>query len=451
MMIRARLTLTYAGAIALTLVLAGLAVWWQLGVMLRSSLAQTLETRAVDVATSLENTGQVGLQESNAPASGIFVVLLDTSGQRLDASTDAPASLPSVAAGSEAQAQLAGGHYMLRAVAAPNGGVVVAGSSLASIDRALASLAQLLAGVALVAGLASLLGGWWLAGRALRPVAALTREAAAIDAGDLDRRLPESTTQDEIGQLARTLNGMLARIERSVRQQRAFVATASHDLRTPLAALQTELELAQHPGVDADQLRTAIDAAHGDVIRLGAFATALLELASADIDGRTAARKPVPTTDLVASVLRQTAPLAAARGIVVTPRVSEAIVDVDRVRLEQAITNLVSNAVQYSPPGSSVELAVALDAGEAQVTAASTLKIEVLDRGPGLPDVVREHLFEPFWRGPHETSPGFGLGLATAAAAVRAHGGEIGAEPRDGAGTRFWLRVPAGDPHADDP
>lgn len=443
MTLRTRLALGYTGAIALTLALAGVATWWQLGVMLQTSLDQTLQTRATDVATSLENAGQVGLQEGNATAPGVFTIIVDATGHLVDATANAPAGLPLPVAGAARQVRQGGVTYLLRAVSTQGGGLVVAGSSLEAIERAQASLALVLLVVGIGAGLLSLLGGWWLAGRALRPVAVLTAEAAAIGASDLDRRLPEPAANDELGRLARTLNRMLERLEHSVQQQRRFVAAASHDLRSPLAALQAELELAARPGTEAPDLREAVVAAHGDAVRLADFATALLELSTADADGRALVRRPVPVEELIGSVVARTGPIAAQRRVSVEVRACERTVSVDRVRLEQSISNLLTNAILYSPVGSPVEVQAEVE-DEGRAGAGPTLAIEILDRGPGLPESVRTHLFEPFQRGQNATGPGFGLGLATAAAGVRAHHGTIGAEPRADGGTRFWLRVPAG-------
>ncbi len=459
MTIRTRLTLGYAAAITATLTLAGLLVWWQLGVALRASLDQTLATRAADVATSLENAGQNGLQQGDVSAPGVFTIITDAAGHLVDASAGAPAGLALPRAGTAGEVHQAGVAYLLRAVDAPGGGLVVAGSSLAPIERDQASLAAVLAATGLAAGALSLLGGWWLAGRALRPVAAPTQEAAVIGAADLDRRLPEPATADELGRLARTLNGMLDRLERGVRAQRAFVASASHDLRSPLAALRTELELADRPGADAVALREALRAAHADAVRLGDLATALLELATAEADGRALARAPVPVAALLVAVVARAAPLAAERDVRVHVEARDDVVEVDRVRLEQAVGNLLANAIRYGPRGAAVELRATVRVGPGASTSTGAgwrtrrpgnaeavedrhLLLEVLDRGPGLPDQVCQHLFEPFRRGPNATGPGAGLGLATAAAAVRAHHGMIGAEPREGGGTRFWMRIP---------
>jgi signal transduction histidine kinase len=223
------------------------------------------------------------------------------------------------------------------------------------------------------------------------------------------------------------------------------VAEASHDLRTPIAALQAELELADDPGTTGPQLRTAVRAAHADSVRLAELATALLDLAGADTGGRALVRAPVKTGLLLESVARRVGPLAREHRTRVTRAAPGRLARVDRVRLEQALTNLVVNAITYGPPGAEVEVVAAFDPIDesGRPEASSILSIDVLDRGPGVPPELASTLFEPFHRGPNAVRPGNGLGLATAAAAIRAHHGTIGFEPRIGGGARFWVRLPA--------
>jgi signal transduction histidine kinase len=130
---------------------------------------------------------------------------------------------------------------------------------------------------------------------------------------------------------------------------------------------------------------------------------------------------------------------AAARDVRVTVSAPNAVVRVDRTRLVQAIANLLANAARFAPRGSQVEVVAALEA----VDTSPVLRVDVLDRGAGVPVDFRPSLFEPFAQARPAGSPGSGLGLATAAAAVRAHGGSIGYEERTGGGARFWFRVPA--------
>ena len=299
---------------------------------------------------------------------------------------------------------------------------MVAGSTLAEIDRNLRALAETmaLAGGALI--VLSTLGGWWLVGRALTPVERLAREADAIGSSELDRRLEGVEGDDELGTLARTLNRMLARVEASVRRQRAFVVGASHDLRTPLAALRTELELALLHPTDGPALREAVEAAHADAVRLSELANGLLRLAAAEPDGQPLDRQDVHLPQLIQQGVDLVTESATARGVAIEVIAPDVLVHVDPPRLVQVIANLLANAVRFAPPASSVALTAELDADEAT----RILRVEVLDRGPGVPPDFRSSLFEPFARARPAGSPGTGLGLATAAAAVHAHGGAIG-------------------------
>ncbi len=445
MTVRVRLACTYVAAMLLTLALVGTLVWWQMGAALRSALDQTLETRAAAVLSAIENNGQSGLQDGDVGgSSGVFVAIFDRSGRIVDASTGAPHGLrPPPPDAHASETILGSATYALHTVAGGPDLIVVAGSSLASITATLDGLARVLAVVGGLAVGAALAGGWWIAGRALRPVALITDQARLINAAHIDRRLPVPFRHDELQELATTLNGMLDRVAQALHSQGRFVAAASHDLRTPIAALQAELELAQHPETTAVELRAAVRAAHADAVRLGDLASGLLDLAAADADGRRLVRVAVRMDLLLESVARRASPVARQRDVEVTHRASSRVVRIDRVRIEQALTNLVVNAVTYGPRGAVVEVEARLE--EQRLRGADQgpqLVIDVLDRGPGVPAEVVRSLFEPFHRGPNATATGSGLGLASAAAAVRAHHGTIGSEPRTGGGTRFWIRLP---------
>jgi signal transduction histidine kinase len=299
-----------------------------------------------------------------------------------------------------------------------------------------------------IATLAALGGGWWLAGRALHPVSVMVHEVNAIETGDLARRLDVPAANDELGRLGRTLNAMLDRVAETVRRERRFVAAASHDLRTPIATLQTELELAATYEHDPDALLASIHLAHGDAVRLSTLASDLLRLAEAEASGRELLRQPVSIRDLIDGLIARFAPVAEARDVRVVVSAPDAVVRVDRVRMEQAIGNLLNNAVLESGPGTEVELTV-------RVTAASgagggTLAVDVLDRGPGVPAELHDRLFQPFGAGPAGRDGRSGLGLATAAAAVAAHRGHIRYADRPGGGAWFSLDVPLPSAGTDD-
>lgn len=437
MTIRTRLAVTYGAVVAVTIAVVGLVVWWQFGVALRGALEQRLETRLAAVRSSVENQGQPGLQESGGDP-GLFVAVIAADGSVLDASPAAPSPLPSATTtGSTSEVSRNGRRYLVRAEQAQGGVSVVAGADLAPTERSQQSLAGLLATAGVLAGLLSAAGGWWLAGRALGRVADITAEAAAIGASDLDRRLPQPSRADELGVLARTLNGMLDRIGDAMKRQRSFLAAASHDLRTPLTALQTELELADRPDSGPDELRAAVRAARDDAARLGELAGDLLQLATVSSDGRLLLRTDVDLADLAETVVRRVAPVADRAGVAIRRTVDRRVVHIDRIRVEQALANLLLNAVTYSPLGGVAEVV-----GAPNPIGTGGFCLEVLDRGPGVPAEEEQAIFEPFQRGARARGSGAGLGLATARAAVEAHGGSLTIEDRPGGGAAFRMLFP---------
>ena len=438
MSIRTRLAASYGTGVILTLLIVGLFVWWQMGVALLGSLEATLQTRADGILTSLENAGQTGLQESDGAAQGVFVALFKPDGTLRESTVHAPTGITPA----DGVIRIGERHYLVRTLSAPDGTLVATGADLQPIDAAQSALARLFIGVGFSVGAASLFGGWLLAGRALRPVDRLIDDAQAMGPSNLERRLSGPARLDEIGRLTLTLNAMLDRIADAVERQRLFVAMASHELRTPLAALRAELDVADGADTSLPEYRRAVRDAQGDVIRLTSLVTSLLELAAAQEDARLIERRPVPVREIVAAVTRSVDPLVHKHDAAIELDVPDEIVRVDRLRIEHALGNLISNAVTHGGRGNTVVVRCRIDAG----STAWTLLFEVLDRGPGLGSDQADRLFEPFVRGANGAGPGSGLGLATVASAVRAHGGAFGAANRDGGGARFWFSIPDAEP-----
>jgi signal transduction histidine kinase len=436
--LRRRLTVWYGAAIAATLIAFGALVWFQFGRSLRASLDQTLQVQAADVRAALRAGDEASIVRLDPAQPGIFTAVFDARGRIMRASPGVPVGLEEPSREPTTQTvEVNGQAYTLVALGGSAGRTILTGSSLAPVDSALESLARLELVVTAFGIVLSLAGGSWLAGRALAPVDVLTREADTIGLDDLDRRLPESGQLDEIGRLARTLNAMLDRVRGAVRRERTIIAAVSHDLRTPIAALQAELELANDPSIGRDELLVSIRAAHGDAVRLGNLTTDLLTLAESEAGGRELLRESIPVDALVDSTLARVTAVAAGRSIELEARAPTDRVRVDRVRIEQALANLLSNAVRIAPQGSTVEVVAAIDDDPPRA-----LTVSVLDRGPGVGSEMQRRLFVPFGV---RAEPGgrAGLGLATAAAAVRAHGGEIGYRDRPGGGGIFWFCVPA--------
>ena len=199
------------------------------------------------------------------------------------------------------------------------------------------------------------------------------------------------------------------------------------------------MEIAHDGRVLPDELRTAQQSARVDAVMLGKLADDFFERLVAVAAGRALLRAPIVMVDLAGSVVRRMEPLARDAGVDLTADAGNAIANVDRVRAEQAVGNLVANAIAHAPRGSAVEMVARLEPADQ----GAVLMIEVLDRGPGVPSEEQDRIFEPFQRGVGAPGAGAGLGLATARAAAEAHGGQIGVDDRPGGGARFWMRLPA--------
>ena len=327
------------------------------------------------------------------------------------------------------------GDWRVLARPATHGGVLVAGAPLSSVHDALRRLlAQLLVAGPVGLALASL-AGWLLASAALRPVEAMRRRAAVISAETPGERLPVPPGGDEIARLGATLNEMLARIEAGVERERRFVADASHELRTPLALLRTELELALRRKRPAEELEQALRSAAFETERLTRIAEDLLLLARSQEGGLPLQRRSVAVADLLAGVRGRFAPRAAESGREIGVEDADGIrVDADPLRLEQALDNLVENALRHG--GGTIRLA-ARPAGE-------TVELHVADEGTGFPPAFLDHAFERFTRSDEaRAGGGTGLGLAIVDVIARAHGGSAGAANRE-RGADVWISVPRG-------
>ncbi len=272
---------------------------------------------------------------------------------------------------------------------------------------------QLLVGAPVLLLLVAVLT-YWLSGRALRPVEAMRRQVADIDARTLAVRLPLPEAEDEVWRLGRTMNRMLDRLESAASAQRRFVSDASHELKSPLAALRASVEVAQaYPGT-ADWTRTG-DVVLEESLRIERLVADLLLLARADERGLQLRREDVDLDDLVdaeADRLRSTTSLR------VTTRIEPVRVVGDRDRLQRALRNLVDNASRHAE--TSVTLTVSTDGDLAQV--------DVVDDGPGVPAADRLRVFDRFVRlddSRARTAGGTGLGLAIVRQIAQAHEGDV--------------------------
>ena len=441
MSIRLRLTLWYGGVLALVLVLAGVIIWLVLGDSLRASLDDALQVQVTDVRAGFDEDSNVSLDVRDPARPGIFTIVYDPASASPERDTPNAPDLSTIPPIGASETTIGGHRYALYAEPANDGSLIVAGQTLAEVERAVDGLARLMAAVAIVAIVFALIVGWFLAGRALAPTKALARQLSAIGPGELGRRVDTPRNNDEVGRLAGAINSMLARIDDGVHRQRAFVTAASHDLRTPIAALRTELELALRVPSSKAELHESVERAHADAVRLGNLANDLLALAESEPGGREVVRRSVAVDELVEECAADQSAVARAQGVKVDVEASDDMVVVDRSRIEQAIRNLLANAIRHSPTGGTVEIHASVAGAQEGGAGRRLLKIEVLDRGPGVAADIRPSLFLPF--AARSGDGHSGLGLATAAAAIRAHGGAISYADRPGGGAQFAFTVPA--------
>jgi heavy metal sensor kinase len=284
----------------------------------------------------------------------------------------------------------------------------------------------------------ALAGGWFLAGRALRPVEAITEAARRIAGGDLTQRLAASQSSDEIGRLAATFNEMIGRLEVSFRQIQRFSADASHELRTPLTVMKGETELALRRPRSPEDYRLVLESSLEEIDRMARIVEDLLFLSRADLGEVRMEHRPVQLDALVQDIQRQAVVLGQERSIeVVIAAVEPAIVLGDELRLRELVLNLVDNAVNYSRPGSKVEMALVREDG--------TARLSVADHGIGIPPDAQARIFDRFYRADEARAhfpKGTGLGLAISKWIADVHHGRIEVQSDPGQGSRFTLVLP---------
>ncbi|WP_320671585.1 sensor histidine kinase [Patulibacter defluvii] len=338
--------------------------------------------------------------------------------------------------------QVGDAHLRLMTVGLPGAAVQFA-RPLNGTDDALRTLALVLLGLGLVTAATAALLGRGAARRILRPVTDLAEAAAHVEATeDLGRRLPVRD-DDEVGELTRRFNGMLARLQgsrraldRSIDEQRNLVADASHELRTPVTSLRTNAEvLLEDDGTIGDEERRRILADVRDQAEdLGLLVSDLIELARGDAPAREA-DEPVALDDLVAEMVARAR--RDHRGVQFALEPEPLVVSGRPDRLARALSNLLDNAARYAADdGHAVEVRIVAGPD-------ATAEVRVVDHGAGVPEADRERIFDRFRRGDDTRDrPGSGLGLAIVRQVAATHGGRIWVEETPGGGATFVLALP---------
>jgi len=268
------------------------------------------------------------------------------------------------------------------------------------------------------------------------PVARMTSRADRIGIDDLSERIVVPRVQDEVGHLARTLNAMLDRLQEGVETRQRLVADASHELRAPLAAMRSELEVSLRTDALSQQARAVLDSVREEVVRMGRTIDNLLALARVDEGRLQLLVRSHDLREIAVETVRTHRAAATAAGVEVVVTGDATAVQGDRDRLQQVIGNLVDNAVRFTPSGGQVRVCVWAEASDAGVT--------VSDTGPGVPTAARTRIFERFARqdSARGRSGGAGLGLAICREIVAAHGGRIWVDDHAPRGSSFVVSLP---------
>jgi two-component system OmpR family sensor kinase len=421
-----RVALAAAAAIVIAVVLLGAAVLTRLGDQLEGSLDTSLRERAVEVARLAASTPDLltepGTLEGRLGGSELLVQVVDRrgrivarssglGGRVLPATAEVHAALEDRRAG-YGDAEL--GSDPIRLYTAPlgelgrgsaAGGAVIVAGTTAGIDDTLSTTRSFVLVAALFAAVVAAALATSFAYSALAPLRRLSTGARGIErSGDASERLPVPAARDEVGELAETLNAMLASLQRAREAEQRFVGDASHELRTPLTALRGNLAYVTRHGPDPDVLADI----EADAARLSALLDDLLALAREDA----AEHAGGDVVDL-ADVAREAAAADHNAEVLAT----SAHVRGERPALVRAVGNLIGNARKHGPPGGRITITTSLDGDRAWIT--------VADEGPGLPPSQAADAFERFWRGPDARGEGSGLGLAIVRAIAERHGGRV--------------------------
>ncbi len=458
MSIRLRLALSYAGLLALIFLLFDPLVYSAFQGAMLSGTDGWLAPFSEHVLHSLnsgDRSAPLSLPDGSLEpfaSPGLSVELLDPNGKLLARSSNmgeqdlpvpdnafasawwgAPASFTATVQGRRYRALLT----PIPGIQEPRGFVLVA-SSLRQMDETLGRIRALLVLLNGVGLLLAALVSWLIARRNLQPIEEITETARAITLSrGFGRRLKVSKTQDEVGRLSLTLNEMLASLDAAYDAQRRFVSDASHELRSPLTSIRSNIEYLQRAlEAPAEDRSEALADVAAEVERMSRMTSDLLLLAKADA-GHKIEMGPVALNDLLAEIYRQRQ--ASRLGIKLElASVQPATVPGNATWLKQLLLILVDNALKYTPQGGNVSLSLSREVDRAV--------IRVSDTGIGIPQSDLPHIFERFYRGVYfraRDEGGAGLGLAIARWIVEEHGGQIEAQSESGIGTTFTVRLPA--------
>jgi heavy metal sensor kinase len=454
--VRIRLTLWYAGVLALSLIAFALVIYYAAGNIFHERQDESLRSTAQTVASayleelgethSQSTAGKVVLAEITFP--NRYVQLTDNAGNPIAASANLTGSIaiPSpVLADARARGFSHTSVNGLRVTVVPLSsdqslGYAAVAEPLSVLEDGLSELRRdLFAGVLLVLLLASA-GGYFLARKSLAPIASMNSQTQRISAENLSARLDVTNSRDELGRLATTINDLLARLENAFKEQQRFIADASHELRTPLAVLRGETEVALGKTRTLDEYQQSLSLIQDEAERLSRIVEDLFILARQPINTRAALNKErVSLNEAVRDCARAAQVLAFRKGVRLKVENDSPSIDLngDEDLIKRMLLNLLDNAVKYTPAGGEISLALMRQNGNAEIV--------VRDTGVGIPAEAQPRVFDRFYRvdkARARTMGGAGLGLSIAQWIVEVHGGSINLSSTPGHGSTFTIVLP---------
>jgi signal transduction histidine kinase len=377
----------------------------------------------------------------------LFVQLFDAEG-KLVAASGTPPNLrrippPDVALSPAMRTEA--GHRMAHRVISKPGlprFTVRVGASLSMIRNDVARLTRLMAAAGIAILFIAPLSGYFLAGRATRPLGRIITTAARLRPSRMEERLPIRGTQDELDQLSTTINRFLDLLRDYLERNREFVANAAHELRSPLAAIQSSVEVTLNSPRTVDEYQDMLEEVADECAQLRVLVNQLLLLAETDSAQLPAETRPVAFELLLARSFDMFRGAAEERGVRLTADVRDQVaVHGHAERLRQVVNNLIDNALKFTPRGGQVTASLARD------PVRDELELRVTDTGPGISPDDMPHVFERFYRGDKSRhrepmAHGNGLGLSICHSIVSAHGGTILVESNRPTGASIVVRLP---------
>ena len=451
--LRFRLSAWNTAAVLLIVVVTLVGVREALRFTLHGENDHLLQDDAYEVALAVEtfypNNVEI-YREMDRKAQGhidrkLFVQLLDTDG-RIMSSSGKPPDLRGVPLPRSEEPLLTLDGYRVAQRVLTKAGLpaytVRVGASLATVDDDVATLTRLMMAAGIVIVFVAPISGYWLAGRATRPLARIISTAARLRPSHMEERLPIRGTQDELDQLSLTINHFLDLLGDYLERNREFVANAAHELRSPLAAVQSSVEVTLNSDRTIEEYQDMLCEIADQCGQLRVLVNQLLLLAETDAARFPVEMRPVCFGQLVEKSIDMFRGAAEERGIQLVANVrNEITLDGDGDRLRQVVNNLIDNSLKFTPRGGQVLITLGSD------TASGQLVLRVADTGMGISPDDLPHVFDRFYRGDksrqrENATHGNGLGLSICQSIVTAHGGTIRAESSRGHGATFIVSLP---------